>query len=99
MSLRAGPPSIRPCSAGHDRNVQRLALAAYEERRLHDGADSARLTLLTDALEDTGCTDAELLGHLRGPGPHVVRGLGLGSGAGEEMRPTMPWRKATVGTG
>jgi hypothetical protein len=26
-------------------------------------------------LEDAGCTDAELLGHLRGPGPHV-RGAG-----------------------
>jgi hypothetical protein len=30
-----------------------------------------RLPLLADALEDAGCTDAELLGHLRGPGPHV----------------------------
>jgi hypothetical protein len=26
---------------------------------------------LADALEDAGCTDAELLGHLRAPGPHV----------------------------
>jgi hypothetical protein len=30
-----------------------------------------RLPILADALEDAGCTDAELLGHLRGPGPHV----------------------------
>jgi hypothetical protein len=30
-----------------------------------------RLPLLADALEDAGCTDAELLAHLRGPGPHV----------------------------
>jgi hypothetical protein len=30
-----------------------------------------RIPLLADALEDAGCTDAELLGHLRGPGPHV----------------------------
>jgi hypothetical protein len=30
--------------------------------------DPARLAVLVDALEDAGCTDAELLGHLRGPG-------------------------------
>jgi hypothetical protein len=29
------------------------------------------LSGLADALEDAGCTDAELLGHLRSPGPHV----------------------------
>jgi hypothetical protein len=27
--------------------------------------------VLADALEEAGCTDAELLQHLRGPGPHV----------------------------
>jgi hypothetical protein len=27
--------------------------------------------VLADALEDAGCSDAELLGHLRAPGPHV----------------------------
>jgi hypothetical protein len=49
-----------------------LARAAYDERRLPAGTlDSARLALLADALEDAGCTDAELVGHLRGPGPHV----------------------------
>ncbi len=30
-----------------------------------------RLPLLADALEDAGCTDAALLGHCRGPGPHA----------------------------
>jgi hypothetical protein len=30
-----------------------------------------RLPLLADVLEDAGCTDSELLGHLRSPGPHV----------------------------
>jgi hypothetical protein len=33
--------------------------------------DPARRGLLAGALEDAGCTDAELLGHLRGPGLHV----------------------------
>jgi hypothetical protein len=27
---------------------------------------------LADALEEAGCTDANLLGHLRGPGPHAL---------------------------
>jgi hypothetical protein len=49
-----------------------LAEAAYAERTLPPGTlDPARLALLADALEDAGCTDGELLGHLRGPGPHV----------------------------
>jgi hypothetical protein len=52
--------------------VTSLAAAAYEERDLPIGhLDSARLGVLADALEDAGCDDAELLGHLRGPGPHV----------------------------
>jgi hypothetical protein len=39
------------------------------------GIGQAREALRANALEDAGCTDAELLGHLRGPGPHV-RGAG-----------------------
>jgi hypothetical protein len=31
----------------------------------------ARLVVLAGALEDVGCTDAYLLGHFRGLGPHV----------------------------
>jgi hypothetical protein len=27
--------------------------------------------VLADALEEAGCGDEEILGHLRGPGPHV----------------------------
>ncbi len=52
--------------------VPRLARAGYEYRRLPEGTlDPARLAVLADAPEDAGCGDAELLGHLRGPGPHV----------------------------
>jgi hypothetical protein len=52
--------------------VRRLAEAAYEERALPEGTlDLDLLAILADALEDAGCADAELLGHLRGPGPHV----------------------------
>jgi hypothetical protein len=45
--------------------IPRLARAAYEDRAFD------RLPVLADALEEAGCTDDGLLGHLRGPGPHV----------------------------
>jgi hypothetical protein len=52
--------------------VSKLAEAAYEERQLPSGhLDPARLAVLADALEEAGCTDADILGHLRSPGPHV----------------------------
>jgi hypothetical protein len=58
-------------TAWNDGCVVRLATAAYAERDLPSGTlDGQRLSVLADALEDAGCTDAELLGHLRGPGPH-----------------------------
>jgi hypothetical protein len=43
----------------------RLARVIYEERRFD------HLPVLADALEDAGCTDVDLLAHLRSPGPHV----------------------------
>jgi hypothetical protein len=42
-----------------------LAQAIYEERAFD------RLRILADALEEAGCTNAGLLDHCRGPGPHV----------------------------
>jgi len=52
--------------------IQGLAHAAYDARQVPSGKlDPERLTVLADALEDAVCTDADLLGHLRGPGPHV----------------------------
>jgi hypothetical protein len=58
--------------AWNDRCVVRLAQAAYEERDLPSGRmDTSRLNILADALEEGGCSDAEVLTHLRGPGPHV----------------------------
>jgi hypothetical protein len=52
--------------------VGKLAEAAYTHRILPEGTlDNARLSVLADALEDAGCGDTEILGHLRGPGRHV----------------------------
>jgi hypothetical protein len=55
--------------------VVRLAAAAYEERSLPAGTlDVARLGVLADALEEAGCDDGEILGHLREQGGAHVRG-------------------------
>ena len=51
---------------------QELAQAAYEQRLLPSAElGPERLAVLADALEEAGCTDADILSHLRGPGPHV----------------------------
>jgi hypothetical protein len=66
---------FRPTSASpawQTPQVVALARATYDEREMPTGTlDLARLAILADALEDAGCTDADILGHLRGPGPHV----------------------------
>ena len=50
----------------------RLAQAAYDERHMPEGTlDKVWLAVLGDALEEAGCSDADILNHLRGPGPHV----------------------------
>jgi hypothetical protein len=46
--------------------VHQIAQAIAEEQRFAD------LPILADALEDAGCTDSEILAHLRGPGPHAL---------------------------
>jgi hypothetical protein len=57
--------------AWNDGTVRRLAEAAYNERQLPAGTlDVARLAVLADALEEAGCDEAGLLGHLRSEGPH-----------------------------
>jgi hypothetical protein len=54
--------ALRPALAS---TVQNLTTSIYK------GHSFDRLPLLADALEDAGCIDADLLGHLRGPGPHA----------------------------
>jgi hypothetical protein len=46
-------------------NVVAVAQTIYEQRRFQD------IPILADALEEAGCTNAEVLGHCRSEGPHV----------------------------
>jgi hypothetical protein len=51
--------------------VASLSQAAEQQRGPCGALDPARLAVLADALEDSGCCDEDILSHLRGPGPHV----------------------------
>lgn len=44
-----------------------LALA----RQMDGSGDFGAMPILADALQDAGCGDDNILGHCRGPGPHV----------------------------
>jgi hypothetical protein len=49
----------------NDGAVRKLAQAIYDNRSFD------LLPILADALEDAGCTDTDILTHMRGPRPHV----------------------------
>jgi hypothetical protein len=67
-AVRIGPA----CLSWNEGAVLRLAQAAYEERQLPSGLlDNNRLAVLADALDEGGCDDAQILGHLRCGGEHV----------------------------
>jgi hypothetical protein len=56
----------------NDRTVVRLAVAAYDNRQMPQGLlDNVRLAILADALEEAGCGDEMILGHLRAGGEHL----------------------------
>jgi hypothetical protein len=70
--FRSRPSVASSCLSWNEGIITKLAQAAYEERLLPAGTlENGRLAVLADALEEVGCTDADILGHLRGPGPHV----------------------------
>jgi hypothetical protein len=67
----AGPLPFRAvtidpaCLTWNHSTVPAIARRIYEGKSFHD------LAILADALEDAGCTDAQILAHCRGGGPHV----------------------------
>src|SRR5262249_1306337 len=66
---------FRPMEGGHawlTSDVVTLGKACHAGRALPSGElESANLVVLADALEEVGCTAADILTHLRSPGPHV----------------------------
>jgi hypothetical protein len=64
--IAGNPIQVVPLPAGwRTPVVLALAQAIYDERRF------VELPVLADALEEAGCMDPAILGHCRGPGPHV----------------------------
>jgi hypothetical protein len=52
--------------------IPKLAQEIYDERQMPQGTlDNTRLPILADALEEAGCTNADILDHCRQPGTHV----------------------------
>lgn len=70
------PSKLNPSwLAWNDGSISKAAAAAYSEREMPSGhLDNARLAVLADMLEEAGCRDEEVLGHLREPGAVHVRG-------------------------
>jgi hypothetical protein len=60
------PPTIAPAwRTWNNATIPRLAQEIYDSRAFD------RLPILADALEEAGCTNAEILNHCRQPGPHA----------------------------
>ena len=67
LASEAAARIVPPETLAPFRSPTVLAIAA----RIADTADAAAMPVLADALEEAGCIDADILGHLRGPGPHA----------------------------
>ena len=60
------PQALNPAwLAGDGAAISVLARVIYDERRWED------LPILADALEEAGCTNADMLNHCRQPGEHI----------------------------
>jgi hypothetical protein len=70
--FRPTPTVPSSCLDWADRTVVRIAERAYDQRILPRGdLDNNCLTILADALEDSGCRNSVVLSHLRSGGQHV----------------------------
>ena len=66
LAMPMRPVALPPAwLAWNDGAIRKLAQSIYDARAFD------RLPLLADALEDAGCTDADILSHCRTPGEHV----------------------------
>jgi hypothetical protein len=65
--FRPLPPPGEAVLCWNEGVVVKMATAIYDERDF----SPERMGVLADALEEAGVTEPDLLGHLRGPGPHA----------------------------
>jgi hypothetical protein len=49
----------------------RTSTAVALARQMYESREFSAMPILADALQDAGCENADILGHCRGPGPHV----------------------------
>ncbi|MBY0228973.1 MAG: hypothetical protein K2W96_06825 [Gemmataceae bacterium] len=81
---------FRPVALDPPREAVPLARAAYDERLLPSGRlDPLRLSVLADALEESGAADA-IVAHLRSPGPHVRGCWAVDLVLGQDGKPARP---------
>jgi hypothetical protein len=67
--FQAKPAFAEGVLAWNDGCVVKLATGIYKERAF----TAERMGVLADAMEEAGVTNEDVLGHLRGPGPHCRR--------------------------
>jgi hypothetical protein len=62
---------FRPVTAESASLARRNLVAVQLAQTIYEQRTFADVPILADALEEAGCTSADLLSHCRGPGPHV----------------------------
>jgi hypothetical protein len=65
------PGGSRPLAVNPSWLAWRDGLLVSMARHLYQGREFAELPVLTDALEEAGCADPDILNHFRLPGAHV----------------------------
>jgi carbon storage regulator CsrA len=60
-----------PIEVGRDVLAWHDGLIVSAARRIYESRDFTELPVLADMLEDAGCSDARMLDHCHGPGPHA----------------------------
>jgi hypothetical protein len=63
--------SFRPVSFDPSWLAWHGGLLVSMARRMYDSRDFTDMAVLADALEEAGCTDADILGHCRSGGEHI----------------------------
>jgi hypothetical protein len=66
-----GPLPFRPISIDPTWLTWHDGLLVSMAHRMYDSRDFGDMPVLADALEEAGCTNADILAHCRGLGEHV----------------------------